>query len=527
MVTGVIGVREAPPRTLVVVPASPIRVRALDRPRPVVAVAAALVVVALCLGPVGFITAAAVEAGPDVIAQVVVRPRVLELLVNTIALSLIVVPACVALGTGGALLVERTRVPQWLAIGFVAPLAIPAFVASYAWATVWPSIAGLTGAALVATLSYYPFVFLPVLGTLRRLDPDLEESAAALGLTPWQNYRRTVLPQLRLPVLGGALLVALHLLAEYGAFAFVRFDTFTTAIYDQYKSTFAGPAASMLAGVLVLVSLVVLAGEAAVRGRRRHVRIGSGSARAARRLRLGGWRLPVGFAVAALFAGSLGVPAYALTRWLAVQAAWDDAVGTALVTSLSYAAAGGVITCLAALPVVWLAVRHPSAATRTIEAVTFVCSSLPGIVVGLSFVALSIRLVPPLYQSAFVLVAAYVVLFLPRAVAGLRGGVAQSSRSLEESAQTLGCTPAAALWRVTLPILGPALASAVSLAFLGIAGELTATLLLAPTGTTTLATRFWSLASELDYPGAAPYALLLVALSVPMTVILFRRADGS
>lgn len=495
--------------------------------RPIWAWSAALAVLVLCLVPVAFIVSAAGAAGPDVIAQVAWRPRVLELLGNTVLLALVVVPASVALGLGAALLVERCRVPRWLAIGFVAPLSVPAFVASYAWATVWPSISGLSGAALVATLSYYPFVYLPVLGTLRRLDPDLEESAAALGLTPLRTYARAVLPQLRLPVLAGALLVTLHLLAEYGAFAFVRFDTFTTAIYDQYKSTFAGPAASVLAGVLVLLSLVVLGAEAAVRGRRRHVRLGGGTSRPPRRLALGRWTLPLILAVTALFAASLGVPAFALVRWLAVGTAWDDAVLAAVTTTLGYGAIGALVTCLAALPVVWLAVRHPSVWSRALESATFVCSSLPGIVVGLAFVAWSIQFVPAVYQTSVVLLAAYVVLFLPRAVAGLRGGVAQSSRALEETAQTLGCTPATALRRVTLPLLRPALAGAFSLAFLGIAGELTATLLLAPTGTTTLASRFWSLSSELDYPGAAPYALLLVALSVPMTALLFRRADAT
>lgn len=60
--------------------------------------------------------------------------------------------------------------------------------------------------------------------------------------------------------------------------------------------------------------------------------------------------------------------------------------------------------------------------------------------------------------------------------------------------------------------------------FVAVATELTATLLLAPTGTNTLAMRFWSLSSELDYAGASPYAFLLVALSVPVTVVLFRQS---
>ena len=56
------------------------------------------------------------------------------------------------------------------------------------------------------------------------------------------------------------------------------------------------------------------------------------------------------------------------------------------------------------------------------------------------------------------------------------------------------------------------------------ATELTATLLLAPTGTRTLSMRFWSLSSELDYAAAAPYALVLVVLAIPVTLVLFRQS---
>ena len=50
-----------------------------------------------------------------------------------------------------------------------------------------------------------------------------------------------MLPQLRPALLGGGLLVALHLLAEFGALQMLRFPTFTTAIYEQFGSTFNGP----------------------------------------------------------------------------------------------------------------------------------------------------------------------------------------------------------------------------------------------------------------------------------------------
>ena len=61
--------------------------------------------------------------------------------------------------------------------------------------------------------------------------------------------------------------------------------------------------------------------------------------------------------------------------------------------------------------------------------------------------------------------------------------------------------------------------------FLGVVNELTATLLLGPIGTRTLSTSVWSHVVDLDYAGAAPYAVLMIALSVPM-VWLLARADA-
>jgi iron(III) transport system permease protein len=82
------------------------------------------------------------------------------------------------------------------------------------------------------------------------------------------------MPQLKLAIWGGTLLVSLHLLAEYGLYAMLRFDTFTTAIFDQFQSSFNGPAANMLAGVLALCCLALLWLEAGTRGNARYARLG-------------------------------------------------------------------------------------------------------------------------------------------------------------------------------------------------------------------------------------------------------------
>jgi iron(III) transport system permease protein len=498
------------------------------RPGPFVSATVAILVAATCI-PLGYVVWGAVSVGWTRAYELVVRPRVGELLVNTLALVVVTVPLCVVIGVAVAWLVERTDLPGrtiWRPL-LVAPLAIPAFVNSYAWVGVIPSLHGLWAGVLITTLSYFPFMYLPAAATLRRLDPAVEESARALGSDSVGVFFRVVLPQLRLAILGGGLLIGVHLLAEYGAFAMVRFDTFTVAIFQQFQVTFDGAAGSMLAGVLVLLCLALLIAEAVARGNTRFARIGSGAPRAATPNHLGRSTLPALAALALLAVLSLGVPVWTILRWLWIGGArvWEfEAIGTALAQTLGLAAVAAALTTVLAFPVAWVAVRSTGVLARAVEGANYITSSLPGIVTALALVTVAIHFVRPLYQSVPLIVFAYVLLFMPRALVNVRAGLAQVPPSLEEASRSLGSSPTATFLRVTLRMTAPAAAAGASLVFVAVATELTATLLLAPTGTRTLSMLFWSFSSELDYASAAPYALVLVVLAIPVTLILYRQS---
>ncbi|MGY1748438.1 ABC transporter permease [Modestobacter sp. SYSU DS0511] len=491
--------------------------------------ALATLVAALALLPLGHIVGYALEIGWSGVRELVFRDRVAELLWNTVRLAVGTVVCSVVLGVGAAWLVERSSVPArrlWHVL-LVAPLAVPAFVNSYVWISLLPWLDTYAGALLVVTLSYFPFVYLPVAAALRGLDPALEETARGLGAGHGAVFRRVQLPQLRVAVLGGSLLVALHVLAEFGALQMLRFPTFTTAIYDQYRSTFNGPGATVLAGVLVLLCLLLLLGELGLRGRVGLARTGAGVARRSRPVALRGLTVPALLALAVLAGLAVGVPLAGVTWWLVrdTRAALDlsDLAGTTG-TTLVLAAVAALATTALALPTGWLAVRARSRVSTLLERSTYLGSSVPGIVVALALVAISIRAVPWLYQTTPVLLAAYAILFLPRAIVNVRSAVEQTPRLYGDVAASLGSSGIDRLRRVTVPLLAPGLGAGAALVFLAVVTELTATLLLAPTGTATLATAFWSASSALEYSAAAPYALVMILLSAPATVLLSRDA---
>lgn len=495
---------------------------------PTSVIAAAVAVALVSLIPLGFIVVYALTLSPTQSLDLLVRPRMGELLFNTVRL---VVGGCalsLVLGVGCAWLVERSDLPlrpMWHLLA-TAPLAVPAFVNSYGWSSLAPSAEGFIGALLIVTLSYFPLVYLPTAASLRGLDPALEEVAYSQGLSRCTTFVRVTLPQLVPAMIGGALLVGLHLLAEFGALQMLRYPTFTTAIYDQYQSSFSSAGANVLAAVLVLCCLALLMVDLRLRAHRRFARVGSGVPRQPVAVTLGHWTRPAQAALALLAALSLGVPLYSLTHWMIVGSSLSfplDDLAAAAGTTIVLGLAAALLAVLAAAPLAWLAVRFRSRLSTTLERSGYVANSLPGIVVALALVTVTIRVAQPLYQTVVLLLVAYVILFLPRALVTMRSAIEQVPPIFEDVAHGLGASNLATARRITLPIIAPGVGAGGALVFLAVGTELTATLLLAPIGTSTLATRFWASSSSVAYAEAAPYAVLMVLISLPATLLLSRR----
>jgi iron(III) transport system permease protein len=213
--------------------------RSLMRRRPRWIVALSIVVAAALLLPLVFLIMQARLVGGAEIKRILFRRLTLDLLRNTVELAVLVTLATAVIGVSAAWCIERTTLPfrRIWGVLIVLPAAVPDFIVGYAWHSIVPSLTGLKGAAIVMSLALYPLVYLPVAAALRRVDPSLEETARSLGCGPWTTFRRVTLPQIRPALLGGCLVVMLALLAEFGAFEILRFQTFTTEVFTEFGST--------------------------------------------------------------------------------------------------------------------------------------------------------------------------------------------------------------------------------------------------------------------------------------------------
>lgn len=491
-------------------------------------VALALIPTALIALPIIYVLMRSWGAGWQAIWSELARPRTLRLLGNTVTLCLSVTFFASLIGYAAAWFTERTDLRgKWLwRVLCCLPLAMPAFVASFAWKSLGPSFQGMPGAVLILSMESFPLIFLPVAASLRSMDPGMEEVSRSLGKGPGTTFWKVTLPR-TLPALGGgALLVAAHMLSEFGALALLRVQTFTTAIFQQYELQFDNASAAVLSALLMLLCLPVAFGEMWLRRGVRFSKVGRNTARRGSPARLGRAQPLVMLGFIAVAIVSLGVPFGRLGYWLVkgVSAGRGlDALGPALFGSLSLALPGTVVTTLIALPLVLLVLRSRGFFARFADRLPYVVHGLPGLVVALALVYLSIRLLPAIYQTRAVLFAAYAILFLPLAQSAIRASAELVPREIEEVARTLGRSPLQAFVSVTLPSLAPGLGAALALVALELMRELTATLILAPTGVVTLATEVWSHTNDSAYAAAAPFAALLVLISgIPVYIFTLR-----
>lgn len=492
---------------------------------------AAMVSTSLVLVPIVITIINACAGGWGLAVTLLWRPLVGELLLNTIGLLVVVCVFCAVSGTILAWLIERTDLPGrsiWSPLAVV-PLTIPAFVSSYTWLSISPAFAAFWGAVLVLTASYYPLVYLPVAAALRGMDPALEETARALGLNIWQVLWRVILPQLRPALLGGTLLVALNTLVEFGAFALLRYRTFTTTIYGTYRAGFSGAEPALLAVALLCLCILCLVAEALARGKtRQYGRLARGVRRKAWRYELGYWRrlallVPVGLGMITVFM-PLGTILFWMTKPVdsATTVAGASYLGllTTSWSSISLGLEAAFLSLVLALPLALLAVRYPGRLSVVLERCAFLAQGLPGVVVALALISFTVHHLFWLYQSRFLLIVAYSILFLPLALVNVRAALMQAQLRLEEASYSLGLGRFKTFWRVVLPLAAPGLGAASCLVFISVVTELTTTLLMSPIGTWTLATELWADTSTVAFAAAAPYAAVMVAISMVASWLL-------
>lgn len=480
--------------------------------------------------------------------------KIPPLLVNTVGLTMAVTVVTTVIAVPAAWLAVMTDIPgkqvwRWL---LALPLAIPPYIGTFAYilvfgpvglaAQVWsrvvgvpvyelhpPSIYGFWGTLIFMSLFTYPYVFLIVSAALRRQNQSLIDAARGNGLSAVGVFFRVTLPLLRPSVAAGSLLVALYVLSDFGAISLLRYETFTSAIYQQLVGRYDREAAAALSIVLMVLTILVIWFEGRSRAQARYFQT-QGHYRPAETVSLGAMAWPAIAFLSAILLFALVVPLGILGYWSYLgfsQGQVDADFWMFAYNSIMSAGLAATIAALFALPVVYTATRYKGFVSTLLLRLSYSGYALPGVLIGLGLVFFFNSAVPWFYGTIGVLIVGYVVRFLPQCLQAEESALAAISPNLEEAAHSFGYGTLSVLRRVTIPLMLPSIAAGWTLVFISSMKELAATLLLRPAGFDTLAVRVWLDASEGYFASAAPAALLMVLVSGGPLIIINRRSQGS
>ncbi|MEY3326858.1 MAG: Spermidine/putrescine transport system permease protein PotB [Actinomycetota bacterium] len=474
--------------------------------------------------PILYLIRRALDSESQTIATVVLRRKTLEILLTTLGLTTLVVVLATIVGVTMAWILHNVELPfaNLFRALVILPIAIPSYVFTFSWISLYPSLQGFLAAVFVLVLSTTPFVTLAALSALKRVDWSQHEVAQTLGLNTAATFFKVTLPQIRNSVTAGSLLVALYVLSDFGAVSLLGVDTFTRSIANLYRGSFDRSTAAVLALILVVISAVIIAIESRTRSRSKLVKSSTRIITTPQLIKALKSRVIATFIAVTYVFLSLVLPlALLVIRFISNTTNIDysnlmrAAISTIIASSL-----GAFIALLLALPL-GILVQQGSGLAWVADKGVLMVHALPGIVMGLALVAFGSEF-RWLYQTLGLLAFAYALLFMAKSVGAVRTSLSRVPQNLVDISATLGQSRSKTLRKVVLPLSAPGILSGTLLVFLAAMKELPATLMLRPTGFETLATEMWTYTSIFRFSEAAPYALLLVLVAAIPTFLINR-----
>ncbi|HEX8165293.1 MAG TPA: iron ABC transporter permease [Beijerinckiaceae bacterium] len=534
----------------------------------------------LVLYPIFYLMQAALDVGdPDArppsaygLGNFAALPQYSEIMLNTLTVSFAATVMALLFGFVTAWILSRTNVPgrRTLEQLMAVPYYMTPLLGAFAWSLLgapesgfvnqaWRALGGSGalvnivtpfGIAWVMALFEGSVAFVMIGAVMKSMDPALEEASQVIGASRLRTMLRITLPLVAPGVLGAAILVFAEMLGSFSAALVLgnpdRFYVVTTAMYQlvsQYPPRI--PLAAAMGVSLFAVMFLMLFLYRRLIARRSYVTI-SGKAFRPRVMDVGRLRWAL-FAVCVSYVFlSVALPlmtlAFASVQKIAVAfpspSNWTlanyrtaftmnavrSALGNSLLLGVATASIGVVLMGLLS----WIIYRSRLPGSGFLEYVVMFPQAVPRLVFAFGMMWAWIVFPIPIYGTLWLLLIAYLTVFLPLGVRTISGVMLQIDKSLEECAQMCGASWGYRIRTVTMPLLRPGLLAAWLLLFIASVRELGASILLmgpnAKVVTPTIVESWFATSAELT-AAMALIQTLVIAVAMVVFLLLTRRAS--
>ncbi len=469
----------------------------------------------------------------------------------------------VFLGVSLAWIVTRTDTP-WVG-KLEIPLIVPFFLSPFIGALAWTGLAsadyglingwleslfgvrpfevfGPWGIIWVMGLYYSPYAFLIVSGTLRNMDPTLEEAALSAGASKPQTMMRITLPLMIPGILASAILIFVAAAEQFGIPSVLginqRWFVLTTRIFyllQEYPQDYS------MGATVAMVMLFFTGGMVYLRNRlmkhKEFVTVGGKSFRP-HVIPLGRWRyltlsyllgyivvvviLPFGTFIAISFFRFWSIHPklkyLTLENWQYILFEYPS-TWIALKNSLFLSVGGAAIAVLISAVIAWVVVRTKAFGKDILDTLATLPVAVPGLILGVAYMWAWIRSPIPIYGTIWILMIAYVSRFMPYSLRSIESTLRQIDKSLEESANISGASWIQTFWTVSLPLLKPGLVAGFILLFVTFVRELSCSILLYSSGSEVLSVTMFDLWHDGMFPNLAAIGTLQLLVTAVCLMI--------
>ena len=344
------------------------------------------------------------------------------------------------------------------------------------WTFDWFAANQFWGIAIVEALALYPIIYLNAVAALANIDPAMEEAAQNLGCTGFRRFWKITLPLINPGLFAGGTIVFIWSFTELGTpLIFDYAEVTSVQIYYGLKDIGGNPFPYTLVAVMLVSSITLYAIGKGLFGRTSYAMMAkatsSGGPRALPRFQA--------LLCTAMFAGvtflavlpHLGVMLVALSReWYAsvfphaytldnfrLALGHELTVGS-IANSLKFASISAIIDVVLGIAIAYVVVRTKLMGRQVLDFLAMLPLAVPGIVLAFGYLAMSqdgrfFSFLNPVRDPTILLIIAYSVRRLPYVVRSAAAGFQQTSETLEEAAQNLGCPPLKAVVKITLPLI--------------------------------------------------------------------------
>jgi iron(III) transport system permease protein len=496
-----------------------------------------------------------------------------QIILNTLTVSFAATAMALVFGFLMAWILTRTNVPgrRFFEQAMVVPYYLTPLLGALAWSLlgtpqsgffnqVYRALGGSDylininsayGIAWVMALFEGSVAFVMIGAVMKSMDPALEEASQVMGASRWRTMLRVTLPLVLPGVLGAAIFVFAEMLGSFAAALVLglpdRYYVVTTAIYQltqQYPPKI--PLAAAMGTSLFVVMFVTLFIYRRIITAGSYVTI-TGKAFRPRVNNVGRLRWPLLAVCVFYLLCSVVLPLltlfYASIQQISTafpklsnfttehfyKAFTMNAATTALGNSLwlGFWTATLGVTLMGLIS--WIIYRSRLPGSNIIEYIVMFPQSVPRLIFAFGMMWAWLIFPIPIYGTLWLLLIAYLTVFLPLGVRTISGVMLQIDKSLEECAQMCGAGWGYRIRTVTVPLLWPGLVAAWLLLFVASIRELGASILLmgphSKVITPSIVESWFASSTELT----AAMALIqtaVVAIAVSILLAVTRRATA-